>query len=188
MVARVTEPAPPLVTADELLAMAPALGRFELSQGALVPMSPAAFNSGLYARRIAGPLGEFVDDRELGLCGVAESGFVLSRTPDTVREPDVWFVTQERAPTREQGEQFFEGAPVLAVEVITPTDQFRDVIAKAREYLAAGTRLLWLLDPGPRLTLVLRGDGRYTWLDETGTFDGEDVVPGFTLALGRVFR
>jgi Uma2 family endonuclease len=175
------------MTAEDLMALPDDGTRYELSRGVLICMSPAAYWSGKIGGRIARKMGNFAEEHGLGECGVPDTGFRLSRNPDTVREPDVWFIRSDRLPTREAESEYFDGPPDIAGEVISPTDRFEDVMRKVRDYLDAGTRLVWAFDPGPRTTLVFRPDGSFAFVDEDGILDGEDVLPGFTLPLKEIW-
>jgi Uma2 family endonuclease len=72
------------------------------------------------------------------------------------------------------------------VEVLSPNDRPGEVLAKIGDFLAAGTRLAWLVDPRRREARVFRSDGSMAVIDEDGALDGEDVVPGFSCALAAV--
>ena len=134
-------PAGDSATADDLLA-AGDLGPCELVRGTLVMMSPAGFEHGVVTQRIATFLHQYVAAQRLGVVTAAETGFLLARSPDTVRAADVAFVAEQRVP-RSRTVGFFEGAPDLAVEVLSPSD-IRDDAARARAtdkiagWLAAG--------------------------------------------------
>ena len=125
-------------TADQLFE-APDLGRCELLRGELVMMSPAGSKHGVIALRIGGLLMDFVEPRGLGVVFGAETGFCIASNPDTVRAPDVAFVRRERIGGG-LPEGFFPGAPDLAVEVLSPNDRASEVLAKVRDWLAAGRR------------------------------------------------
>lgn len=174
------------MTAEELMALRDDGNRYELSRGALICMSPSSYGPSKIAGRIITKVGSFVDRHRLGDYGTAEGGFQLASQPDTVRAPDVWFVRADRVPPAELQSKFYAGPPDLAVEVLSPSDRFNDVMQKVREYLGAGTRLVWVVDPEGRTAGVFRADGSYMLLDETGVLDGEDVLPSFTLPLRDV--
>ncbi len=176
-----------LVTAEELWEMPRERTKYELSQGALIEMAPAAWNSGRFAGRVYAPMMAFVRSHDLGDCGVPESGFLLGRDPDTVREPDVWFLRKERLPDAAAARRFYEGAPDLAVEIASPSDRYLSLLRKVQEYLAAGTRLVWVLLPETETAAVYRPDGSHTLIPAGGTLSGEDVIPGFSLRLAEVF-
>ena len=113
---------------------------------------------------------------------------MLATNPDIVRAPDAWFVRAERVPAEGIPRDFRHGYPDLAVEVLSPSDRRADVMRTVREYLTAGTPLVWVIDPDGRWAEVFRADGTYTYLDENGALDGEDVLPGFALTLRDVFE
>jgi Uma2 family endonuclease len=105
---------------------------------------------------------------------------VVSLTPCA---PDAWFVRAERIPDPATGSEFFPGYPDLAVEVLSPSDRYSDVVQKAREYLTLGTRLVWVIDPIGRTAAVFHPDGTARLLGEDGALDGENVLSGFRTPL-----
>jgi Uma2 family endonuclease len=109
-------------------------------------------------------LGQFVRKHRLGRVYAAEAGFVLSRDPDTVRAPD------------------------LAVEVTSPGNTPAALDAKIREYLAAGARAVWVIDPPGRTLTVHRPDHVPVTLSEADTVDGGSAVPGFHLPVREIFE
>ena len=109
-------------------------------------MAAAGFRHGAVIMNVAVPLGHHVKAHGLGVVCGAETGFVLARDPDTVLDPDVAFVRRERIPASGLPATFWEGAPDLAVEVTSPGDTRREVADKVASWLAAGTRLVWVVD------------------------------------------
>lgn len=101
--------------------------------------------------------------------------------------PDVSFVSAARLPPPELRTSYFEGAPDLAVEVVSPGDTATEVIEKVHEYLAAGTRLVWVADPKPRTVTAYRPDGSAYVYREADTLSGEEVLPGFTVLVRQLF-
>ena len=81
----------------------------------------------------------------------------------------------------------FPGAPDLAVEVLSPSERPADVHAKIGDYLEAGARLVWVIDPSRRQVRVHRTLLRPLTLVETAMLDGEDVLPGFSVQVARLF-
>lgn len=127
--------------------------------------------------------------RRLGLGTVlVEAGYVLRRMPDTVRGPDVSFVSVARLPPDQIPETFIPGAPDLAVEVISPGSRWFEIEEKVADYLAGGARLVWLVDPRARGVVVRYPDRPPAVLSEADTLDGEDVVPGFTVPVTELLR
>jgi Uma2 family endonuclease len=176
------------MTADDLSALPDDGNRYELVQGELVAMSPSAVWPGIVGGRVYGLLWSFLGrNAQLGVCGISETGFRLALNPDTVRAPDVWFVQAEHIPADGiPDEGFWPGAPDLAVEVLSPSDRFVDVMRKVQEYLAAGAHLVWVIDPKGRSAAAFAPERPPLLLGEDGTLDGGDLLPGFTLRLSDV--
>jgi Uma2 family endonuclease len=130
-------------------------------------------------------LSQHVQAQRLGRVVAAETGFQLATDPDTVRAPDVAFVRRERLPSPEPA-GYPALAPDLVVEVLSPGDRPGETLAKVGEWLTAGARLVWIVDPARRLARVYRQDGSETLLTEADSLGGEDVVPGFTCSLGTI--
>jgi len=116
------------------------------------------------------------------VCG-AETGFLVSSSPDTVRAPDVAFIKRERAEQVGRVRGYFPREPDLAVEVISPNDTYAEVQEKAVEWLAAGTRMVVVLNPRKRTATVYRSLNDITILNEDDVLDIDDVVKGFKFAL-----
>jgi Uma2 family endonuclease len=182
-----TAPIERWMTADELSELPDDGSFYELSRGMLVTMCPTSSGSGRAGGRIMVKVFAFIDTHNLGECGSGDMGFLLASNPDTVRAPDAWFVRADRFLEEPDPEKFFPGPPDLAIEVLSPSDRFRDVATKVRDYMDAGTPLLWVFDPISRLTAVFRPGQPVRFIDEDGVLDGEDVLPGFSLSLRDIF-
>jgi Uma2 family endonuclease len=176
-----------LMTVEEFEAMPNDGGRYELVRGELVPMPPPGYEHFRVIGLVSHFLNLFVLPRGLGVVG-SDGGFVTTRDPDTTREPDVAFITTERLPADEDAFRAVRAAPDLAVEVRSPSDTREDLIDKADEYLAAGTRLVWIFDPMSRTVTVKTPDGGERTLGVDDELDGGEVLPGFTLRLSEIFR
>jgi Uma2 family endonuclease len=150
-------------------------------------MTPAGFDHGVVAMNLGAPLGQHVRAHRLGVVCGAETGFVLARDPDTVLAPDLAVVRQERLPQSGRPTTFWNGAPDLAVEVLSPSDTIFAVEEKVAAWLAAGTSLVWVVNPRSRAVTVHRPGRPPRTLLESETLDGEDVVPGFRLPVAEIF-
>jgi Uma2 family endonuclease len=117
-----------------------------------------------------------------------EPGFRLRTNPDTVRAPDVAFVRRERVPARGTQRGYFEGAPDLAVDVISPNDLYTEVDEKVEEWLEHGTRPVFVVNPRRETVAIHRTDGSVRVLTVEDTLDGEDVLPGWTLPVRDIFE
>ena len=175
---------PSLMTADELAAL-PDDGyhHYELVQGLLLTMCPSAAYPGVVASNAVAELRHVARQRKAGVCGSADSGFLLFSDPDTVRAPDAWFVRRERVPGGRIPRTFWPGPPDIAVEVLSPSDRFSDVMRKADDYLRAGTPILWVIDPEGRTAAIFRPGRSPHLIGEDGILDGEDILPGFQITL-----
>ncbi|HEV2860456.1 MAG TPA: Uma2 family endonuclease [Pyrinomonadaceae bacterium] len=176
-----------LVTADELFLMPKDGFRYELVKGELRKMSPAGGEHGAVIINITLPLAQHVKAKNLGVCFGAETGFKIASDPDTVRAPDLSFVSRERIPKSGITKKFWPGAPDLAVEVLSPGDTVYEVEEKVGEWLTAGTKAVWVLNPKLRGVSVHRSMTDVTRLSESDELDGGDVVPGFRCKVGDFF-
>jgi Uma2 family endonuclease len=176
---------PPLMTAEELLYTSVPNKRTELVRGRLVVHEPPGGRHGYVAANLAFRLNQHIDLTGAGAVFVGDVGFTLRRDPDTVRGPDVAFVSKDRLP-QPIPHSYLELAPDLVVEVLSHTDRPGEVLAKVGDWLDAGARLVWVIDPDRRLARVYRADGTESLLDETGQLLGEDVRPGFTCTLAAI--
>lgn len=172
------------LTADELLELPRGSERHELVNGELITMSPAGANHGDVAAVIGSHLHVYVREHRLGKTYAAETGFLLSRNPDTVLAPDASFVRSERVARLSK---YFPGPPDLAVEVLSPNDTASEVEAKVRHWLQAGCRIVIVVDPEKKTVTVNTQQGT-TRLSDGDTLDGGDVVPGWQLPLRELFE
>jgi Uma2 family endonuclease len=175
------------VNADELLHMPDDGFRYELVQGELRQMTPAGNVHGRVAMNFGIALGSYVKNHNLGAVYAAETGFRLASDPDTVRAPDVAFVSRARVETVGEVEGFWPGAPDLAVEVVSPGDGYADVEEKVFDWLDANTKMVVVVNPRQRLATVYRSRTDIIALTEDDVLDGVDVVPGFALAVCEIF-
>lgn len=175
------------ITAEDLLRMPDDGFRYELVNGELIKMAPAGREHGYLAMRVGGPLWQYVETHQLGEVYAAETGFQLASNPDTVRAPDVAFVSQQRLEEAGPVRGYWPGAPDLAVEVISPNDTYTEVQDKVLTWLDAGTRMVVVLNPRRRTVTVYRSRTDITILTENDTLDGRDVVPGWTLPVADLF-
>jgi len=175
------------VTADELLAMPDDGLLRELVDGEVWMTPPPGEEHGVVAARILVNLGSHVFAHDLGIVHAAETGFRISENPDTVLAPDVAFVSRERVERAAVGKGYRAGAPDLAVEVVSPGDSFAEVEAKVARWLAAGCRMMMVVNPTRRAATVYRSREDITLLSENDVIDGGDVVPGWKLPLRELF-
>ena len=172
------------MTADQLFTY-PDHEHYELIAGRLKVSEPPGAAHGQVAVRLASRLHLHVEGAGLGAV-LVEAGFILRRAPDTVRGPDISFVSARRLDPGKVPANFLPFAPDLAVEIVSPEDRATAIDEKVASYLEAGTRLVWILDQRNRRVVVRRGDGTVSVVADAGVLDGEDVIPGFTCRLADI--
>ena len=177
-----------LITAEELLRFPDDGKRYELIEGTLNEMSPAGTEHGLVAMNAGAILHQFVRQRKLGGVFAAETGFVLSSDPDTVRAPDVAFVAADRLPSGGLPAGYMRLAPDLVVEVVSPSDTASHLQSKVYDWLDAGCRLVWVVYPATRSVTVFRSRRDVRAVGEEDTLDGSPVFDGFNIQVRDLFR
>jgi Uma2 family endonuclease len=177
------------MTADDLLRLPTGMGaRYELVEGELKTMSPAGSLHGRIMLRLGGKLEHFVRTHALGETFGAETGFVLHRSPDTVRAPDVAFVARAHVPATGVPIGYFPVAPDLAVEVVSPSDTAAEVQQKVDDYFKAGSQQVWVVYPDQRSVAVYRSAGEMRYFAAEDVLDGGPLLPGFTSPVAEIFE
>ena len=175
------------VTARQLAEMPDDGYLYELVRGEIRKMAPSFEEHGLVSANVAVDLGPYVRRNGLGRVVIAETGYLLESDPDTVRAPDVSFIRQERVSAPGEGRWFVRGAPDLTVEVLSPGNRPGEMAEKVADYLAAGGRMVVVIDPRRRTATVHRPGQEPQVLTETDTLDGGDVVPGWQMPVREIF-
>jgi Uma2 family endonuclease len=177
-----------LITAEQLYELPDDGLNYELLRGTLVSEPVPGRLHGRTVARISYLLSKFVGSKRLGVVYAGDTGFVLARQPDTVRGPDVAFLSNERERETEGARPYIPGAPDLAVEVVSPSDRTREVLGKVSDYLAAGSRIVWVVNPVREEVSVFRSPFAPRVLAGTDLLDGEDVLPGFSVTIAEIFE
>ncbi|MCC7452236.1 MAG: Uma2 family endonuclease [Anaerolineae bacterium] len=157
---------------------------YELVRGRAVEVPSVDDSHGAMCEGVAGELGAFVDEHDLGDV-VIDTGFELSA--DTICGPDVAFMSQQKLATVTESDMYLPFAPDLAVEVVSPDDTAVAVQDKVNLYLEAGTRLVWVVYPELQRVVVHRANRTSITVKRDGLLDGEDVLPGLKIAVTDVF-
>lgn len=175
-----------LITAEQLLEM-PENRWCELVEGELKPMSPPCCRHAEMVALLAQILGPYVRRHKLGTVLAGDPGFIVARDPDTVLGPDVGFISAERLAAEPLGDGFREGAPDLAIEVISPSQAPREVHEKALAWLDAGAALVWVVNPAARTVTVYRSRTDAATLSAADELDGAPLLPGFRCPVAHLF-
>ena len=162
---------------------------YEVVDGVLVRMAGSGNRAARLGLRLGGRLGAYVDAHRLG---VATGAYGVYKFPgaETDLIPDVGYYRAERLPLITDEDKPIPFAPDLAAEIASPSQDAGAMAAKARLYLHAGTRLVWVVWPRSAHIDVWRADvltGPAITLGTNDILDGEDVVPGFSYAAAELF-
>ncbi len=174
-----------LITGEELL-QRPDLNPCELVDGKIVPLPPATVEHGEVEVNLGSELRAWARSSGCGraLCGGV--GLYIRRNPDTVRAVDILFISKERD-LRPRAKGYFEVAPELVVEVLSPDDRMSRMREKLRDYFSAGVEVVWVVDPASRRVLVHRSLTNVTSLDQRQTLTDDELLPGFSVRVSELF-
>ncbi len=174
-------------TDDQFMALSSDGHRYELVNGELVDMGNSGMEHGYIACMLTIKLGGFIQSQKLGIICDSSTAFTLKN--GNKRSPDLSFISRERLQgmTRPLS-GFFTGAPDLVVEILSPGNTVEEMHTKIVEYFENETRLLWKLDPQERCILVYHSPEPDRLLRMGDLLDGEDVVPGFSMAIAELFQ
>jgi Uma2 family endonuclease len=177
-----------VVSADELLHLPMGRGqRYELVLGKLRVMSAAGWQHGMIVANVQYLLGAYIHTHRSGRGFGAETGFILTRNPDTVRAPDFAFIAREHLPTTDPADAYWPGAPDLAVEVLSPDDRKVEVAEKVEAWLSAGCAVVWVIDPRKQTVAIHQSPTDSQVLSAEDTVTGDPLLPGFTCAVKEFF-
>jgi len=174
------------VTPEELLSI-PDSGHYELIDGALRERNVSVLSC-LISLEISRVLGDYCRKHSVGWLFSSDLGYrCFPWKPRSVRRADVSFIRADRLTTQVLSEGDCTIPPDLAVEVVSPNDLASALNLKIEEYLRAGVRLVWVIDPEVRIVQVFRANGSGQWLREQDSLSGEDVVAGFECQVAALF-
>ncbi|MGH7459506.1 MAG: Uma2 family endonuclease [Longimicrobiales bacterium] len=159
--------------------------RTELERGRLIREPRPGEIHGTLVIRMGHYLFEFVEQHGLGRV-MADIGVITERDPDTVRGPDLAFTSHARMNVYPQP-GFLGSAPDLCVEILSPSNRASRMLQKVVEYLDAGARLVWVIDPIRKSATEYRSKSDIRILGLNDSLEGYDVLPGFELPLSRLF-
>jgi len=176
-----------VLTSEDLLQMPDDGYRYELLRGELLKMAPASHQHGSTVMNVSTPLDQHVRTNDLGKVYAAETGFKIATNPDTVRAPDVAFVSRKRLEEVGDVQGYWPGAPDLVVEVISPGDIYIEVEEKVLDWLKAGAKMVVVVNPRKQIVTVRRSINDIVILTADDTLDGGDVVPGWSMKVKDIF-
>ena len=163
---------------------------YEVVDGEVYRLSGSGMEHGIRGMRLAAALGSYVYQHSLGEVLHPDTRYVLAEDEDGIRlmrGPDLSFIRREHMPLPPYPPGFVRLVPDLIVEVRSPHDTFSELQRRINDFLEAGTRLAWLVDPLKRTVTVFAPEREPHTLDAAAELDGEDVVPGFRLSVATIF-
>ena len=177
-----------LVTADDLMQLSADGFHGELIRGVLCESMPPGVEHAQIAAELGRELGNFVKPRRLGRILVGDPGINIERDPDTVRAPDVAFISASQLPLEQRLPAYSDLIPELVVEVKSPNDSRDRLNDKAEMWLWHGVRLVWVAFPEQRIVEAHHAERGVVVYREGNELDGLEVLPGFSCPVGPLFE
>jgi Uma2 family endonuclease len=169
-----------LLSIEEFAALPDDGMKHELNEGELIVTMLPKPRHGNCQARLATALLKFVTSRGAGKV-FPTSGYHL--TPHTVRGPDISFVRKSRL---QNPDEYFEGGSDLAVEIVSPGDDASDLREKIKQYLDAGTSVVWVVYPRSRQIEIHTPDKTIRTLGVEDTLEAPELLPGFQLSVRAI--
>jgi Uma2 family endonuclease len=182
------DPTPGLVTLEDAAKLDPDEFPAEVVDGRLVPMSKGTWRHGRIMLNAGVVLRVYAKAHGGWIVATGDPGTKLRQDPALLRGPDVGMIRAEREPTGRGVNGWLEGAPDLAVEVMGDDATMSQLVRKALEYLSAGGRLVWIVDPDAEQVMVMTPPNAVRIVGRDDTLDGGDVLPGFTCKVAELFE
>lgn len=177
---------PKLMTADDLLRLYSKGVKGELIRGVLHETMAAGVRHGKIAIRLGGRMDAHAEQGRLGHVFGSDAGVLLARNPDTVREPDLAYVSAERLPLDAELDGYCPVPPDLVVEIVSPSDTEREVDDKATMWLSFGVRMALVINPETRTIRVRQPNLPTVTLTTDDTLDCGEVLPGFSCPVREI--
>ncbi len=174
-------------TDQEFMALPRDGHRYELVNGKLVDMGNSGMEHGGIGSFLGGLLSIYVRQHKLGIVCDSSTAFTLKN--GNKRSPDVSFVAKERLKGLKRPPRgFFQGSPDLAVEILSPSNTIEEIHDKIVEYFENDTQIVWVIHPDEKYVLVYHAPEPDRFLRAQDPLEGEEIVPGFLLAVSDLFE
>ena len=179
---------PKIWTDEEFMALPQDGHRYEIVNGELIDMGNSGALHGYVCSLMLAALMGYILPKKLGV--VLDSSTAFKMKNSNRRSPDISFFAKERLRgMTELPTGYLEGAPDLAVEVLSPGNTVEEIHDKLVEYFENDTRLAWVIHPSEHFVLVYRSAQEPDkLLKSVDSLDGEDVLPGFTFPVADLFQ
>jgi Uma2 family endonuclease len=174
----------PDIQDDVLLYIPKEAGRYEWIDGRIREVSEPQVDHSFVLPKMVARLAAYVDEHKLGLALAGGVLFLLQDEPRIVRGPDIAFVDKARGWPQAPGVWCIP--PDLVIEIQSPSQSGKFMDRKSADYLNAGVRLVWVIEPRKRKAIRYRAGEAPLTLQESDVLNGEDVVPGFRCPVAEV--
>jgi Uma2 family endonuclease len=182
------DPTADLVTLEDAAKLDPDEFPAEVVDGRLMPVSRGTWRHGAVALNAGVLLKQYAKANGDWVVAVCDPGSKLRQHPALLRGPDVGVIRANRKPTGRGVDGWLEGAPDLAVEVTGDNATATQLMRKALEYLGAGGRLVWIIDPDVEQVVVVTPPNAFRILGRDDILDGGDVLAGFACTVSELFE
>ncbi len=179
--------APPMRYTVDDLEQFPDDGKLrELVDGQIVEWDVPSQEHGAFEAALTATFVNFVREHRLGRVTCGDAMVRIQGSMHDARGGDIEFYQRGRFPKDSRAAATVT-APDFVVEVLSPSDRADRVLEKVRDWLRAGVRLLWYVNPETGTTTVYQGE-RVTYVAAEETLDGGDVLPGFRLRIADLLQ
>jgi len=177
-----------LLTAEEFVQITNEQdGLCELVRGEVHLMTRPGTRHGVVCSRLIGRLQSWNDTDDSGIVVSNDAGVLTERNPDSVRGPDIYYISNDRLPAGEFEAGWLSIPPELCVEVLSPSDRWNAVLEKIGEFLRAGVIEIWIAAPSKKQVFVYRSDTEPTTFGHGETLTSV-LFPGFECEIDWLFR
>jgi len=159
----------------------------EVVDGELAMSPKNNFEHGNIASRLFIALGSHVQQQRLGVVLDSSTGFWMKNR--NCRAPDISFISRSRlSEWKPSSRKFFEGAPDLAVEILSPSNKRSEIDERLGDFFESGTLLAWIVDPDLKAAEICQSVSARRLIGSGGFLDGNEVIPGFRFAIADLFK
>lgn len=176
-----------LLTADDLLRLSRKGVKGELVKGVLHQTMSVGGEHGEIAGALIAEIRAHIRPRRMGRVGGSDAGVRLERNPDTVREPDVVYISAEKLPLEVRMPGYYEVIPDLVAEIASPGDSPREIADRIAMWHRYGVRLVWAVYPATRTIVAHPLGGVTVVFGSDDVLDGGAVIPGFQCPVRDLF-
>jgi Uma2 family endonuclease len=160
---------------------------YELDEGRLIVVPPPGDIHGAVQANLVTELKIQGERRKLGKAR-AEVAVILGRRPDSLRGPDVVFITNASVPIQLSTHGFLLTIPEFVGEIVSKNDRPTRVLRKVKKYLKAGVKVVWVVDPYKRTVTEHRRAGKPRVFRNGDVLTIEDIIPGFKVRVTELME